>query len=54
MHPSITHELAQARAADLSRQAQRDVLASAARRTRRQRPRRAGRGFWTAAAARQA
>ena len=34
MHPAIHHDLAQARIADLHRQAQRDALARAARRAR--------------------
>jgi hypothetical protein len=35
MHPGIHHEIAQARIADLHRQAERDALALAACRTRR-------------------
>ncbi len=37
MHPAILHDLAQARIADLHRQAQRDALVRAARRGRRPR-----------------
>lgn len=41
MHPAISHQLAQARVADLHRQAQRDALARTAARARRTRaPRR--------------
>jgi hypothetical protein len=36
MHPTVSYELMQARVADLHRQAQRDALARAARRTPRQ------------------
>jgi hypothetical protein len=35
MHPALGYQLAQARSTDLHRQAQRDALASAARRARR-------------------
>jgi hypothetical protein len=38
MHPTLSCELAKARIADLHRQAQRDTLARAARRTRHRRP----------------
>jgi len=42
MHPELHYQLAQARVADLHRQAQRDALARAARRARRKRTRRPG------------
>jgi hypothetical protein len=37
MHPSMSYELAQARIADLQRQASRDAIAKAARQARRAR-----------------
>ena len=42
MDPTLSHELAKARIADLHRQAQRDTLARAARKARRARTHRPG------------